>query len=89
MATVSWAHLALYPALNHESPMRTDNLEFQKARSVLARIAAQQIDHGHRRFFDHDRFFVSGFGFYGYPWWWDWGYPYPYYPYYPYPYYPY
>jgi Putative peptidoglycan binding domain len=47
--------------------------------------------HGHRRFFDHDRFFVSGFGFYGYPWWWDWGYPYysgyPYYPYY-YPGYP-
>src|SRR5260370_42173045 len=32
--------------------------------------------HGHRRFFGHDRFFVSGFGFYGYPWWWDWGYPY-------------
>jgi hypothetical protein len=35
--------------------------------------------HGHRRFFGHNRFFVSGFGFYGYPWWWDWGYPY--YPY--------
>jgi hypothetical protein len=43
--------------------------------------------HGHRRF-DHDRFFVSGFGFYGYPYWWDWGYPYYAYddPYY-YPYY--
>jgi Putative peptidoglycan binding domain len=43
---------------------------------------------GHHRHFDHDRFFVSGFGFYGYPWWWDWDYPYyPYYPYY-YPDYP-
>jgi hypothetical protein len=43
--------------------------------------------HGHRRF-DHDRFFVSGFGFYD-PWW-DWGYPYYGYPYYGgYPYYPY
>jgi hypothetical protein len=43
--------------------------------------------HGHRRF-DHDRFFDSGFGFYGYPYWWDWGYPYYAYddPYY-YPYY--
>jgi Putative peptidoglycan binding domain len=54
---------------------------------------------GHRRFFGRDRFFVSGFGFYGYPWWWDWGYPYywdypdywgyPYYPYYPGSYYGY
>jgi hypothetical protein len=46
MATVSWAHLALYPALDHESPMRTDNLELQKARSVLAPIAAPQIAFG-------------------------------------------
>src|SRR5260370_18971384 len=47
--------------------------------------------HGHRRFFGHDRFFVSGFGFYGYPWRWDWGYPYYpyYYPDYPGPYYGY
>jgi hypothetical protein len=40
--------------------------------------------HGHR-FHHGGRFFGSGFGFYGYPWWWDWYYPG--YPYYPYPYY--
>jgi hypothetical protein len=39
-------------------------------------------------FHGHGRFFGPGFGFYGYPWWWDWGYPY--YPYYyPGPYYGY
>jgi len=41
---------------------------------------------GHGRGFHHGgRFFGPGFGFYGYPWWWD-GY-YPGYAYYPYPYY--